>query len=69
MEWVIGNSKVGIGSYLIPIHYYLFTYLPFRLLFFATPSLLTARLLAGVISRVILGGKDVTGMAYPEGFR
>jgi hypothetical protein len=22
-----------------------------------------------VISKVILGGKDMTGMAYPEGFR
>jgi len=39
------------------------------MIFFATPRLLTARLLAGVMGRVILGGKDVTGMAYPEGFR
>jgi hypothetical protein len=37
--------------------------------FLATPSLLTAQLLAGIMGRVILGGKDMTGMAYPEGFR
>lgn len=36
---------------------------------FATPSLLTVRSLAGVMGWVILGGKDMTGMAYPEGFR
>jgi hypothetical protein len=36
---------------------------------FAIPGFLSARLPAGLMGWVIFGGKDVTGMAYPEGFR
>ena len=48
---------------LIPISYSLFT------LFFANLCLLTRDHSLGIMSKVILGGKDMTGMAYPEGFR